>query len=59
MDEEQISTAHLEHVSFRIEQGIESCRTIVSDYRSQLELLEKAQDAASPVDANPDENPTA
>ena len=56
MDEDHISTANLEHVSSTLEQGIESCRTIISDYRSQLGLLETAPDAAPPGDTNADDN---
>ena len=55
MDEDHISTANLEHVSSTLEQGIESCRTIISDYRSQLGLLETARAAAPPGDTNPDD----
>jgi hypothetical protein len=51
MDEDHISTANIEQVSSTLEQGIESCRTIISDYRSQLSLLETTRDAASPGDA--------
>jgi hypothetical protein len=56
MDEDHISTTNLEHVSSTLEQGIESCRTIISDYRFQLGLLETALDTASPGDTNPDGN---
>jgi hypothetical protein len=56
MDEDHISTANIEQVSSTLEQGIESCRTIISDYRSQLGLLESAPDAAPPGDKNADNN---